>query len=151
MVVNKNGVDYTFNSAGRVSKIDNQPSGQIIKYTYVNNQISRINDNRNNELVFTYDPANGAYLKIVQYQNGVEGQSVIYDGFMESTESYLGGSYTHPVISKITSTLTGITEFEYQSGFHPLVRKAIFDELGTIPEAEKQKFIQQHFFPLCKP
>ena len=40
MVVNKNGVDYTFNSAGRVSKIDNQPSGQIIKYTYVNNQIS---------------------------------------------------------------------------------------------------------------
>ncbi len=145
MVVNKNGVDYTFNSAGRVSKIDNQPSGQIIKYTYVNNQISRINDNRNNELVFTYDPANGAYLKIVQYQNGVEGQSVIYDGFMESTESYLGGSYTHPVISKITSTLTGITEFEYQSGFHPLVRKAIFDELGTIPEAEKQKIYTATF------
>ncbi|WP_253205308.1 hypothetical protein [Acinetobacter baumannii] len=128
-----------------MSKIDNQPSGQIIKYTYVNNQISRINDNRNNELVFTYDPANGAYLKIVQYQNGVEGQSVIYDGFMESTESYLGGSYTHPVISKITSTLTGITEFEYQSGFHPLVRKAIFDELGTIPEAEKQKIYTATF------
>lgn len=138
-VVNKDGVDYTFNSSGRVTKIDNQPSGQIITYTYVNNNISRINDNRNNELVFTYDPANSAYLKVVQYQNGVEGQSVIYDGIMESSDSYLGGSFVHPVISKITSTLTGITEFDYQSGFHPIVRKSLLDGMGNLTEADKQK------------